>query len=139
MPLNNLSEHLKWLLSEKPFVPPTISLVSYDPEAPTSSETLSQYSSNLIESTPNNETAPSTARPITRPLPARLEAQSIDIHEQLSAVGTVTDMARLRATPGSGKPRLVLAGVPSRTTPSGVSRKTIFRDLHTTGTDCRDF
>ncbi|KAF2707360.1 hypothetical protein K504DRAFT_436864 [Pleomassaria siparia CBS 279.74] len=121
MPQNNLSEHLKWLLSEKPFVPPAISLVAYDPEAPDSSENPSLHSSFLAEPTSNNAPEPSIARPTTQSIPAPTHSESrpaIGTQRRPSVEGTAADMVRLRATPGSGKPRLVIAGVPPRTTPS---------------------
>jgi len=118
MPRNNLNSHLQWLFSERPFVPPATSLVVYDPEAPTSSATLSQPSSFLVEPTVNNErkpaAAPPPAPPALRPLPPRalMRTKTIDIHKAPDLEGTTEDMARLRATPGSGKPRLVMAGLP---------------------------
>ncbi|KAF2827625.1 hypothetical protein CC86DRAFT_466361 [Ophiobolus disseminans] len=117
MPRNNLNAHLKWLLSEKPFVPPATSLVVYDAEAPTSSETLSQ-ASFLVEPAVNNEPEPASAPPPAPPvicaLPPRAltRTKTIDIHKPPELEGATADMARLRATPGSGKPRLVLAGLP---------------------------
>jgi bloom syndrome protein len=116
MPQNNLNKHLQWLLSEKPFIPPAASLVVYDPDAPTSSETLSQPPSFLVEPAVDNELEPATAPPpastITRPLPPRTltRIKSVDIHRLPEPESVASDMARLRATPGSGRPRLVLAG-----------------------------
>ena len=121
MPRNNLDAHLKWLLSEKPFVPSATSLVVYDPEAPPSSATLSQPPSFLVEPTPNDAPepvpAPPLAPPVGRALPPRAltRTKTIDIHKPPELEGATSDMARLRATPGSGKPRLVLAGLPQST------------------------
>jgi bloom syndrome protein len=142
MPQHNLSEHLKWLLSEKPFVPPAISLVAYDPNAPDASEhsgTLSQPSSFLAESASNHAPEPAIARPITQPIPppTRAEPRPVDIQRRVSEAGTVADMARLRATPSSGRPRLVLAGGLPHTTPSTSASTARVRrptnDLHATG------
>jgi bloom syndrome protein len=118
MPQNNLKKHLQWLLSEKPFVPSAASLVVYDPEAPTSSATLSQPSSFLQDPAVYNEpvsaAAPPLAPPVARALPPRTltRTTTIDIHKPPELDNAASDMARLRATAGSGKPRLVLAGLP---------------------------
>ncbi|KAH7085382.1 hypothetical protein BKA63DRAFT_458851 [Paraphoma chrysanthemicola] len=118
MPRNNLNTHIQWLLSEKPFVPPAASLVVYDPDAPTRSATLSQPSSFLVESAVNNDPGPVSAPPPvsfnTRPPPPRTltRTKTIDIHKLPEPEDTASDMARLRATPGSGRPRLVVAGLP---------------------------
>jgi bloom syndrome protein len=118
MPQNNLSRHLQWLLSEKPFIPPAASLVVYDPEAPTSPETLSQPPSFLVEPTVNDDPEPATVPPpastITQPLLPRTltRTKTINIHQLPEPEIVASDMARLRATPGSGRPRLVLAGTP---------------------------
>lgn len=120
MPRNNLNAQLKWLLSEKPFIPPATSLVAYDPEAPTSSATLSQPSPFVVEPTVNNEPehapAPAPAPSVVRALPPRAltRTRTIDIHKHTEPEATTAEMARLRVTPGSGKPRLVLAGLPQR-------------------------
>ncbi|RMZ70179.1 family helicase [Pyrenophora seminiperda CCB06] len=133
MPQNNLSKHLKWLTAERPFIPPAASLVAYDPDAvPTSSAAeLPQNSSFLDDKAEYNEPepasppAPPPARPATRPVSphAFTRTRTIDIHNP-PATGVVTsDMARLRATPASGKPRLVLAGLPEHASSStGVTR-----------------
>ncbi|KAH6388858.1 DNA helicase [Parastagonospora nodorum] len=122
MPQNNFKKHLSWLLSEKPFVPSAASLVAYDPDAPTSSTTLSQPSSFLLEHAVNNEPGPEPepanvsppVPPVNRPPPPRTltRTKTIDIHKPPEPERATADMARLRATPGSGKPRLVLAGLP---------------------------
>ncbi|XP_014553346.1 hypothetical protein COCVIDRAFT_108007 [Bipolaris victoriae FI3] len=122
MPRNNLSKNLQWLVNEKPFIPPASSLVAYEASAePTSSATISlQHSSHSDAQTAYNEpqpasvsappSAPQTARSI---LPRSLApTRPIDIHNPPEAEGTSSDMARLRATPASGKPRLIVAGLP---------------------------
>ncbi|KAF2025559.1 hypothetical protein EK21DRAFT_76204 [Setomelanomma holmii] len=134
MPRNNLKTHLNWLLSEKPFIPPAISSVIYDPEAPTSSATLSQSSSFLVDSVVNHDLGPASALPppvppATRSLPPRnlTRTKTVDIHKLPEPEEDNTDMARLRATPGSGRPRLVVAGLPplekAKATTSGPIRK----------------
>src|SRR4051812_26344625 len=112
MPQNNLKKHLQWLLSEKPFIPSAASLIAYDADAPTSSAILSQPSSFLLEQTVNNEPELAFAPPVNRPLPPLARTKTIDIHSPPEPESAASDMARLRATPGSGKPRLVLAGLP---------------------------
>lgn len=122
MPQHNLKKHLQWLLSEKPFIPSAASLIAYDPEAPTSSATLSQPLSAVLDAPGNNARdpepalapAPRPAPPVARPLPPATVARTrtIDIHRPPGPEGNDAEMARLRATPGSGKPRLVLAGLP---------------------------
>jgi bloom syndrome protein len=117
MPQNNLSKHLKWLLAEKPFLPSATSIVVYDPEAPTSSATLSQHYSFEVQPDDNDEPEVASAQPpppsVARPLPPRAltRTKTIDIHKPPQEEDTTVDMARLRATPGSAKPRLVLAGL----------------------------
>jgi len=102
MPRNNLSTHLEWLLSEKPWIAPATSTVSYDPDAvPTGSAAASQPSSFLVDSAPCNEPDPASAR-----------AETSDRLNPPGSEGTTSDMARLRQTPASGKPKLVLAGLP---------------------------
>lgn len=121
MPQNNLSKHLKWLIAEKPFIPPAVSSVVYDPEAlPTASDTPSLQSSFLVNQTPYDEpepaSAPPPAPPVARQVPPRTQplarTKTIDIHNPSSRQDTTQDMARLRATPASGKPKLMLAGLP---------------------------
>ncbi|KAF1950321.1 hypothetical protein CC80DRAFT_483099 [Byssothecium circinans] len=115
-PKNNLSAQIKWLLDEKPFIANAASVVHYDPNAPESSAILAPTASQLssfISPTPNNEPDPAPSRAITqpRPAPARAPTYTVDIHKAPPEQATFSDMARLRATPGSGKPRLVLAGL----------------------------
>jgi bloom syndrome protein len=122
MPQNNLSKHIKWFLAEKPFRPPAISLVAYDPDAvPTSSATISQqHASFLDEGTEYNEPEsvsappPRPTPPVTRPIPARAltRTRTVDIHKPPETQGATLDMARLRGTPASGKSRLIIAGLP---------------------------
>jgi bloom syndrome protein len=139
MPQHNLSEHLKWLLSEKPFVPPAISLVAYDPDAPEDPGTFSLPSSFLAESASNNAPEPAIVPPTTQPIPppTRAEPRLVDIQRRVPKVGTGADMARLRATPSSGRPKLVLAGGLSHTTPSASASTTRVRrptsDIHASG------
>jgi bloom syndrome protein len=111
---NNLSAELKWLLSAKPFVPPTASLVTYDPNAPASSATTAQPSSFSIDPTPNHEPAPVPARGTTHPTPHVSRVRTVDIHSLPSEEVGPEDMARLRATPKENKARLVLAGLDSK-------------------------
>jgi bloom syndrome protein len=121
MPRNNLKKHIQWLLSEQPFVPCAASLIAYDPDAPASSATVSQPSSFHAEPAVNDEpeiaAAPPPAHTVARPpLPRTLaRTKTVDIHKPPGLESSDSDMARLRATPGSGKPRLVLAGVPQHT------------------------
>lgn len=114
MPRNNLSEHIKWLLSEKPFIPPAVSLITYDPDAPTSSSSFSQSSSFRLEQTSNNEPESAIVRPTVQPTPpsSSPEPQPALSTSELTAGDIATAMARLRATPGNGKPRLRVAEIP---------------------------
>lgn len=128
MPQNNLSKHLKWLIAEKPFIPPAASLVAYDPDAvPTSSATISQQHSSFLDDhagydEPEAASAPPPppALPAERPAPPRALARTrtIDIHNPPGTEDATLDMARLRHTPASGKPRLILAGLPEHVSSS---------------------
>jgi bloom syndrome protein len=126
MPRNNLKKHLQWLLSEQPFIPCTASLVAYDPNAPASTATLSQPSSFSVEPAVSNEPedtpAPLLALPVAHPPPPRTatRTKTVDIHKPPAVENCDSDMARLRATPGGGKPRLVLGGLtqPASTEPA---------------------
>ncbi|CAO2656291.1 Nn.00g050940.m01.CDS01 [Neocucurbitaria sp. VM-36] len=127
MPQNNLSKHLKWLIAEKPFIPPAESLVAYDPEAPSLSlPTPSQHSSFLADQAAQHEPEiASISQPepaVARPLPPRTltRTKTIDIHNPPTGEGSSLDMAKLRGTPGRGKPRLVLAGLPHYESSSAV-------------------
>ncbi|KAH7378849.1 hypothetical protein BKA66DRAFT_466766 [Pyrenochaeta sp. MPI-SDFR-AT-0127] len=121
MPSNNISKHLKWLIAEKPFIPPAISLVVYDPNDPASQGAPSQPSVLLVKQAVNNEpkctSAPPPAPPVSRSVEFGTlpQTRTIEIHEPLRTREATPDMARLRATPGSGKPRLVLADLPAHT------------------------
>lgn len=130
MPQNNLSKHLKWLISEKPFVPPAVSLVVYDPEAtPNSSATISQNSSflanQLVDHEPETIAAPPSPPPVTRSIPPRnlVRAKTIDIHNPPTGEGATSDMARLRQTPSIGRPKLVLAGLPQQSSTSAAGSR----------------
>ncbi|RAR07284.1 atp-dependent dna helicase [Stemphylium lycopersici] len=130
MPQNNLSKHLKWLLAEKPFIPPAISLVTYDPEAdPASSATIPEHTSSFLDAQiPYDEPeAASAPHPpsTSRPIPPRnlTRTKTIDIHNPPETEGATLDMARLRGTPASGKPRLVLAGLPEYASPSAAASR----------------
>lgn len=133
MPRNNLSKHLKWLLSEKPFVPSASAIVPFDSEAPTSSATVYQHSPSFTEPETNNELglasapppAPSVGPPQLRPL---TETRTVDIHNPPGREEPASEMARLRATPGSGKPKLVLAGLPQ--SGSSQTEKVLRAEIH---------
>lgn len=117
-PQHNLSQHLKWLLNAKPFVPPSVPLVAYNPEDAASVDALVEEASFLVDAAANNEPAPAAqparapASAAARPPPPRTLARTktVDIHKPPETEGEDGDMARLRATPSNGKPRLVLAG-----------------------------
>ncbi len=133
MPQNNLSKHLKWLISEKPFIPPAASLVAYDPDTvPTSSVTIPQQHSSFVDdqadyNEPDSASAPPPppAIPVARPAPPRALARtrSVDIHNPQGTEDATSDMARLRHTPASGKPRLVIAGLPENVSSSNQASK----------------
>ncbi|KAF2738012.1 hypothetical protein EJ04DRAFT_487240 [Polyplosphaeria fusca] len=110
MPKNNLKEHLNWLLTERPFIAPATSFAGYDPHAvPSSPATLSQNHSFLIASTSNNEPPPANTQPSLST--SRPEQGQINT-EGLPDIQGAEHMARLRATPGDGKPQLMLARTP---------------------------
>jgi bloom syndrome protein len=128
MPRNNLQKHLKWLTSAKPFIPPAISAVAYDPEAQTDSTTPSQLSSSLDEPVTRHDTAlandSAPTSHLARPLQPRALARTktIDIHNPPGVTGTgPDDMARLRATQASGRSKLVLADLPQHVSTSALS------------------
>lgn len=136
MPQNNLSKHLKWLIAEKPFIPPATSLVVYDPDAvPTSSATTPQQNSSFLddhieynEPEPASVPPPPPALPVARPVLPRALARTrtVDIHNPTETEDATSDMARLRNTPASGKPRLIIAGLPeyaSSSNPTGRERR----------------
>ena len=116
---NNLKQHLKWLLTAKPFVPPAISLVAYDPDDNTDLDAPSEEPLFLTNATKNNEPAPviksASALTVARPPPPPrtvTRTKPVDTHKPPEIEGAETDMARLRVTPGNVKPKLVLAGAP---------------------------
>ena len=119
-PQNNLKQHLKWLLTAKPFVPPSVPLVAYTPDHTTNFDTLPDEPSILVDTTTNNALAPvvqpatAPAPAVSRPPPPRTlpRTKTIDIHKLPETEGEESDMAKLRATPSNGRPRLMLAGVP---------------------------
>ena len=115
-PKNNFSAELKWLLSAKPFVPPAAPLVAYDPDAPSSSATISQPSSFTVElPVPNDDPAPAPALtpalPLTQPVPQFPRTRTVDIHKLPTEQAGAPQMARLAATPANNKPRLMVAGL----------------------------
>ncbi|KAF2121812.1 P-loop containing nucleoside triphosphate hydrolase protein [Lophiotrema nucula] len=127
MPKHNLGLHLKWLLSEKPFVPPSGVLPGYDPNAdPPSSATLSQSNSFGLVFDANDDHAPPVVEPSHQPVrPAtRLESRPTIRDRQLPGANTEVDMARLRATPGNGKPKLMLAEIPGLGAPPASADRT---------------
>ncbi|KAF1837972.1 hypothetical protein BDW02DRAFT_627523 [Decorospora gaudefroyi] len=131
MPQNNFNKHLQWLIAEKPFIPPAVSLVAYDPDAiPTSSATISQQQASFLdEETAYHEPEPAPAppppptAPTTRPVSPRAltRTRTIDIHKPPGTESAPSDMARLRGTPASAKPRLRLAGLPEHASSSTVA------------------
>ncbi|KAH7138182.1 hypothetical protein B0J11DRAFT_574183 [Dendryphion nanum] len=133
MPKNNLSEHIKWLLSEKPFIPSADSLPGYDP---TTAETFSLFPINPpfeIESTQNDEPVPTNARAVTQPTPPPSSYREINpvdkSNESLNRGDVGTKMARLRVTPGGGKPKLVLAADITDGTPQRARSKKLVRTV----------
>ncbi|KAF2444425.1 hypothetical protein P171DRAFT_414443 [Karstenula rhodostoma CBS 690.94] len=126
---NNLSAELKWLLSAKPFIPPAASLVTYDPDAPASSATISQPSSFSIDPLSNNEPAAVAARGITPTIPPVSRARTVDIHRLPSEQAAPEGMARLRATPKENKARLVLAGLDTKNARSASGSSAAARSL----------
>ncbi|KAF1355724.1 hypothetical protein EJ07DRAFT_131434 [Lizonia empirigonia] len=130
-PQHNLSQHLTWLLNAKPFVPPSVPLVAYNPEDAASVDALVEEASFLVDAAANNEPAPAAqparapASAAARPPPPRTLARTktVDIHKPPETEGEDSDMARLRATSSNGKPRLVLAGVPPYGATPSVGRR----------------
>ena len=121
MPQNNLSEHLKWLLSEKPFIPPTAALIAFDPAAPASSATVSQHSYVSTERMlDDDEIVPTATRATVQPTPPSSfsDARPPTTTAQGLAEQPTDIMARLRASPYIGKPRLRLAEQPVYETPT---------------------
>lgn len=118
MPRNNLATHLQWFTSARPFVPPAISAVAYDPEAQTESTIPPRRSPPLDESATSYEVESPIERPPAPP-PARpvqprtlTRTRTIDIHNPPSVTRTTSDeMAKLRATPAQNRPKLVIANL----------------------------
>lgn len=156
-PKHNLRAQINWLLANKPFIPPDSPLVVYDtyvPEISTTTPTdVSQPSltHNFPELVSNNAPVPAApdARATTdpKPLPTRAVTHTVDIHKPIPEQANDSEMARLRATPGSRRPRLILAGmrssrqaqasspsdkrVPGDSTPTSVRRTVSKQPAHT--------
>jgi bloom syndrome protein len=115
MTRNNLNEHLEWLLTEKPFVPPFAPPRHFVPEAPLSSSSILEASTSSPKAALDNAIQIVQVRPpSTAPIPPAPQPQSSTTGSQLqlNSTRTLQDMARLRAAPGSSaKPRLVLQNV----------------------------
>ncbi|KAH6637699.1 hypothetical protein C7974DRAFT_450700, partial [Boeremia exigua] len=130
-PQNNFKKHLKWLLDAKPFVPPSIPLVAYNLNDNPNPHTLADGRPALNDVAIDNETAPAgqpataTASFVPPSPPPRVLARTrtIDIHKPPETEGLDGAMARLRATPSNGRPRLMLAGVPPYTLTAATSRQ----------------
>lgn len=117
MTVNNLNDHIAWLLSAKPFIPSVTDLPYPANDAPASSSTLQPESPGA---TSNSFSSNATNKPIVAPYAAReVESEPVDITSETLGQrqpGAVThdssDMARLRSVPSSAtKPRLVQEGV----------------------------
>ncbi|KAF2018402.1 hypothetical protein BU24DRAFT_491369 [Aaosphaeria arxii CBS 175.79] len=128
MPRNNLSEHLKWLLKEKPFVPPASPLAGYDPTA-TDSFPASQNAPALDSSLPSRHESEQTLVHTVQPpqQPSGSDASTAVTHTHPSDGTPTVDMARLRMTPGAGRPRLVVAAPVSQNTPTASTSKPLRR------------
>lgn len=115
MTRNNLNEHLEWLLTEKPFVPPFAPPRPFVPEAPLSSNPILEAYTSSPEATLDNAIQTVQVRPpSTAPIPPAPQPPPSTTGSQLqfNSTRTLQDMARLRAAPGSAaKPRLVLQNV----------------------------
>jgi bloom syndrome protein len=131
-PQNNIKQHLKWLLTAKPFIPPSVPLVAYSPDDNTNfnndiadEQTLLDNTAINHEPTPAAQPATVLAPAVARPPPPRTHARTktIDIHKAPETEEGESDMARLRATPSNGKPRLMLAGVPPYASTPSTSRQ----------------
>ncbi|KAF1923638.1 uncharacterized protein M421DRAFT_96042 [Didymella exigua CBS 183.55] len=130
-PQNNFKQHLKWLLIARPFIPPSVPLVAYNPDDNTNLDDIADEQSRLNDITINDEPIPA-AQPATapvpvlsRPRPSRTLARTktLDLHKQPEIEGGESDMARLRTTPSNGRPRLMLAGVPPYASTPSTSRQ----------------
>lgn len=130
-PQNNLKQHLKWLLTTKPFIPPSVPLVAYGPNDNANFDDVAYEQSlldNIVtnhEPTPAAQPATAPAPTVSRPPPPRTLARTktIDIHKAPEPEEGESDMARLRATPSNGRPRLMLAGVPPYASSPSTSRQ----------------
>ncbi|KAF2278524.1 uncharacterized protein EI97DRAFT_465806 [Westerdykella ornata] len=112
MPRNNLNEQIKWLLSAKPFIPPTTSLIAYDPEVPPAYTTPTEPASFVPDAASHDAIDRVPPRASVPPAPP-----SSNNTRQPSPGGDADpEMARLRGTPGDGKPRLMLKEVPVQRT-----------------------
>ena len=115
MTRNNLNEHLEWLLTEKPFVPPFAPPRPFVPEAPLSSNPILEAPTSSPEAALDNAIQTVQVRPpSTAPIPPAPQPPPSTTGSQLqfNSTRTLQDMARLRAAPGSAaKPRLVLQNV----------------------------
>jgi bloom syndrome protein len=122
MPRNNVSEQIKWLLREKPFVPSAASLVAYDPTSSSSSTSDSYPDQGAV---PNHVLDQAIAHPITQPTPpsSLSEPRHIVAEPRPTSRLAGDDMARLRATPGNGKPRLKMVDFPTYTEPDSSTRR----------------
>lgn len=120
-PKNNFGAELKWLLTAKPFLPPTALLVAYDANAPASSATVSQPSSFLEGAPPNDEPAAVPTHATSPKVPRLGRTGTVDTHKLPSEQAGVDGMARLRATPSDNKPRRVLAGLVSLAHPESTA------------------
>ena len=115
-PKNTLGAELKWLYTAKPFLPPAVPIVAYDPNAPSGPATLSQPSPITEDAPlPNDDTGPARTRGVTQPAPRVSRTLTVDIHRLPAGQAEEVDMARLRATPAKNKPRLMVASLPTVT------------------------
>jgi bloom syndrome protein len=142
--INNLAEHLNWLLRERPFIPPTrpilpitesssaVLLSSAQSTSFTRENQLSQRHALVAPPTASLHTAE------TPPHPAEPET----IQQKNSAAPTVTsreeakseDMARLRAVPGSGnKPGLLSQAHPTEAKTPCMAQYRIWHSI-----DCKE-
>ncbi|KAF9701858.1 hypothetical protein EKO04_000456 [Ascochyta lentis] len=130
-PQHNLKQHLNWLLNAKPFIPPSVPLVAYSPDDSTDFNAPPEEASFYADAAINNVPAPAvqpalaSTRPPPPPPPPRTltRTKTVDIHKPPEAEGAEGDMARLRATPSNGRPRLMLAGVPPYDSTPSTSRR----------------
>jgi len=68
-PQNNFKQHLKWLLTAKPFIPPSIPLVAYSPDENTNFDDVA-YEQSLLDDIATNHEPIAAAQPATAPAPA---------------------------------------------------------------------